>query len=166
MRPVLSPTTLLLTLGLAAVYLSGAAARGQEEVPSVIAASATAVDYVPVPGFPKGADFAVVRGDPMAGAFEMFFRLQPGTVVPMHFHTSAEHSVGIQGTITMTYPDGSKKDIRPGTYMFIPWEMHHAASCPAGQAACIAYFYFDKAFDVTWVNEPPANPNPLPEGGR
>lgn len=137
-------------------------AQQPEETPEVLAAAATTAEYVPVPGFPQGSDFSVVYGDPMAGQFEMFFRLQPGVTVPMHFHTSAERSVGIQGVITMSYPDGRTMDIGAGDYMFIPWKAHHAASCPADGPACIAYFYFDKAFDVTWVDEPPANPNPAP----
>ncbi len=130
----------------------------------MISAAAASADYVPVAGFPQGADLSVLYGDPSAGAFEMYFRLQPGVRVPMHFHTSAERSVGIQGTMTMEYQDGSKADISPGNYMFIPSKMPHAATCPAAGPACIAYFYFDQAFDVTWVEDPPENPNPMPTG--
>ena len=132
--------------------------------PTMISAAAVSAEYVPVAGFPQGADLSVVYGDPSAGAFEMYFRLQPGVRVPMHFHTSAERSVGIQGTITMEYQDGSKADISPGNYMFIPSKMPHAATCPAAGPVCIAYFYFDQAFDVTWVEDPPENPNPMPTG--
>ncbi len=130
----------------------------------MISAAAASADYVPVAGFPQGADLSVLYGDPSAGAFEMYFRLQPGVRVPMHFHTSAERSVGIQGTMTMEYQDGSKADISPGNYMFIPSKMPHAATCPAAGPACIAYFYFDQAFDVTWLADPPENPNPMPTG--
>jgi len=130
----------------------------------MISAAAASAEYVPVAGFPQGADLSVLYGDPSAGAFEMYFRLQPGVGVPMHFHTSAERAVGIQGTMTMEYQDGSKADISPGNYMFIPSKMPHAATCPAAGPACIAYFYFDQAFDVTWLADPPENPNPMPTG--
>lgn len=159
--------SLSLVIGLVGVGLwtGGLAAQeapgGGGEAATIVAAAAEA-EFVPVPGFPRGADFSVLKGDPMTGAFEMYFRLQPGVGVPMHFHTSAERSVGVQGTITMSFPDGSTHDIVPGSYMFIPWKAHHAATCPADGPECIAYFYFDKAFDVTWVGDPPADPNPMP----
>ena len=137
-------------------------AAAQEAIQSAMSAAPATASYVPVPGFPVGPDMSVVYGDPASGAFEMYFRLQPGVRVPMHFHTSAERAVGVQGVITMEYEDESTMTISPGTYMFIPWKMPHAASCPSGASPCIAYFYFDKAFDVTWVGDPPADPNPMP----
>lgn len=151
---------------LAASVLLSTTAAAQDPIETAMSATAAepaTVSYVPVPGFPKGADFSVVYGDPAAGAFEMYFRLQPGVRVPMHFHTSAERAVGVQGVITMEYEDGSTMTIGPGTYTFIPWKLPHAASCPAESSPCIAYFYFDKAFDVTWVEDPPADPNPIPQ---
>ena len=63
----------------------------------------------------------------------------------------------------MEYEDGSEMPISPGTYMFIPWKMPHAATCSSEASPCIAYFYFDKAFDVTWVEDAPADPNPMPQ---
>ncbi len=138
-------------------------AAAQETIQRAVSAGPATVSYVPVPGFPKGTDMSVVYGDPASGAFEMYFRLQPGVRVPMHFHTSAERAVGVQGVITMEYEDESTMTISPGTYMFIPWKMPHAASCPSGASPCIAYFYFDKAFDVTWVGDPPADPNSMPQ---
>ena len=157
----LATVTTILALPLASAQIAMAQEGG--EMPSVITAAGTEAEYVPVPGFPRGADFSIMNGDPATGAFEMFFRLQPGVTVPMHFHTSAERTVGVQGTITMAYEDGSTMDITPGSYMFIPWQMPHAASCPEGEWPCIAYFYFDKAFDVTWVADPPEDPNPMPD---
>lgn len=163
MRKALS----LLASAVIAVGMLGGPAMAQEAVggateTEMIASKAVDATYVPVPGLPKGADFSVLNGDLIQGAFEMYFRLQPGVRVPMHFHTSAERSVGVQGTITMSFPDGTTSDITPGAYMFIPWEAHHAAPCPADGPECIAYFFFDKAFDVTWVDAPPAEPNPMP----
>ena len=157
--PVAITTILALSLASAEIAM----AQEGVEMPSVIAAAGTEVEYVPVPGFPRGADFSIMNSDPATGAFEMFFRLQPGVTVPMHFHTSAERAVGVQGTITMEYQDGSTMDITSGSYMFIPWKMPHAAFCHEGELPCIAYFYFDKAFDVTWVADPPEDPNPMPD---
>ena len=155
---------IVISLGLALNIANPQTAFAQMEEPMMTSASANSAEYMAVSGFPQGADLSVLYGDPSAGAFEMYFRLQPGVRVPMHFHTSAERSVGIQGTITMEYQDGSKSDITAGGYMFIPWKMPHAALCAADGPACIAYFYFDKAFDVTWVADPPENPNPMPTG--
>ncbi len=156
----LAAVTMILALSPASAQVVMAQEGG--DMPSVITAAGTEAEYVPVPGFPRGADFSILNGNPATGAFEMFFRLQPGVTVPMHFHTSAERTVGIQGTITMTYTDGSTMDITPGSYMFIPSKMSHAASCLEGEP-CIFYAYFDKAFDVTWVADPPEDPNPMPD---
>ena len=156
----LAAVTMILALSPASAQVAMAQEGG--DMPSVITAAGTEAKYVPVPGFPRGADLSILNGNPATGAFEMFFRLQPGVTVPMHFHTSAERTVGIQGTITMTYTDGSTMDITPGSYMFIPWKMPHAASCLEGEP-CIFYAYFDKAFDVTWVADPPEDPNPMPD---
>ena len=150
----------LTLLALASAFAFPVLLAAQDPIASAVTAGPATVSYVPVPGFPKGADMSVVYGDPAAGAFEMYFRLQPGVWVPMHFHTSAERAVGVQGVMTMEYEDGSTMTIGPGTYTFIPWKLPHAASCATEGSPCIAYFYFDKAFDVTWVKDPPADPNP------
>ena len=144
------------------VHLQEVFAEGTE--PMMTSAAAASAEYMPVAGFPQGADLSVLYGDPSAGASEMYFRLQPGVRVPMHFHTSPERLVGIQGTLTMEYPDGSKADINSGDYMLMPSKMPHAATCSAAGPDCIAYLYWEQAFDVTWVNDPPENPNPMPTG--
>ncbi len=157
----LAAVTMILALSLASAQIAMAQEGG--EMPSVITAAGTEAEYVPVPGFPKGAEFSIINSDPATGAFEMFFRLQPGVTIPMHFHTSSERAVGVQGTLTLAYEDGSTMDITPGSYMFVPWQMPHAASCPEGEWACIGYFYFDKPFDVTWVGDLPEDLNPMPD---
>ena len=58
----------------------------------------------------------------------------------------------------------SKADINSGDYMLMPSKMPHAATCLAAGPACIAYLYWEQAVDVTWVNDPPENPNPMPTG--
>lgn len=157
---------LLPTLALAT---TPAATYGQEtpDMPApVITANPNAVSYEPLPGYPRGTDVHVVSGDPRTGPFEIFLRLQPGVTVPMHFHSSAESAIGIQGRLSMRHQDGTRNEIGPGTYMFIPWRMPHEPTCPAGGPVCITYFSFDRAFDTTWVGAPPTNPNPMPAGGR
>ena len=157
---------MLLNIRALAVCLLLPTTAAAQEMATVTAAAPGTVSYVPVPGFPEGAEMSVVYGDPATGAFEMYFRMQPGVRVPMHFHTSAERAVGVQGVVTMEYEDGSEMTIGPGTYMFIPWKMPHAASCSSEASPCITYFYFDKAFDVTWVEDAPADPNPMLQDRR
>ncbi len=159
MRRFLFSRAPLLVFGLALLPTQAAQAQHTE----LFATGPVSTSFVPVPGFPKGADFYVVNGDPTQ-AFEMFFRLQPGVRVPLHFHTSAERAVGVQGVITMEFEGGEKGEVAPGIYMFIPSKLPHAAFCPSGGSPCVAYFYFERAFDVTWVGEPPSDPNPMPEG--
>jgi quercetin dioxygenase-like cupin family protein len=155
--PAVATTVLLLPIASAA-WAQGTQAEGTT---MILAAPGTAT-YGPIAGFPKGTDIAVVRGDPGKGAFDAYIRLQPGVRIPVHFHSSAESAVGVKGNFTLEMKDGTKKALAAGMYTFIPWQMPHAASCPAGGAACIGFFVFDKAFDVTWVEAPPTNPNPMP----
>ena len=117
--------------------------------------------FVPIPGLPRGADFHVVNGSPDA-AFELYFRLQPGVEVPMHFHSSAERLVGLDGMMAMSFPDGRKEKLSAGAYLFIPPGSHHSATC-GGDVPCLAYLIFDEGFDITWVGDPPADPNPMPD---
>ena len=90
MRRTWFPATLLI-LGL--VLLPPRTAQAQQA--EMIAAGPESASFVPVPGLPAGSDFYVVNGSPEE-AFEMYFRLQPGVRVPMHFHTSPERAVGVQ----------------------------------------------------------------------
>lgn len=134
------------------------------EAASLITGGPNEASFNPIPGFPQGTDLAVLRGNPEEGPFDAYIRLQPGTRIPTHFHTSAESSVGVQGDFTLEMQNGETITLDTGRYTFIPWEMPHAASCPDGGEECIGYFSFDRAFDVTWVEGPPENPNPAPGG--
>lgn len=162
-KRIFSLGTVVACLGFASGVAPLPVAFAQDSEPMMVSASAASAEYVPVPGFPQGADFSVLYGDPSAGASEMYFRLQPGVRVPMHFHTSPERLIGIQGTVNMEYPDGSEAPLGPGDYMFMPSKLPHAANCPGGDTACVVYIYWAQAFDVTWVEDPPANPNPMPQ---
>lgn len=153
---------LLSVLVLAAAPAPAHGQEGPDMPPPVLTADPAAVSYEPLPGYPRGTEIHVLKGDPRTGPFEIYLRLQPGVTIPMHFHSSAENSVGIQGNLVMRHMDGTRTEIGPGSYMFIPWRMPHEPTCPAGGPTCIVYFSFDRAFDTTWVGAPPANPNPMP----
>ena len=77
MRCFRSPGVPLLFFGLALLPSQTAQAQDTE----MFATGPVNASFVPVPGFPKGADFYVVHGNPME-AFEMYFRLLPGVRVP------------------------------------------------------------------------------------
>jgi quercetin dioxygenase-like cupin family protein len=95
----------------------------------------------------KGAQQAVVYGDPQKGANGSFAKFAAGTELPLHTHTSAGRSVVISGTM-LEAPEGQKpKELGPGSYFYLPGGMKHTTACKAG-ADCVIYSHWSGAFDM------------------
>jgi quercetin dioxygenase-like cupin family protein len=80
----------------------------------------------------KGAQLAVLWGDPKTGAYGVLKRISGGTDLGMHWHTHDQKSVMVSGTITFTFEGESAKDLGAGSYTFIPGGQKHSAICKAG----------------------------------
>ncbi len=91
----------LITIGalLAAGAAGAQATPGSEQQHAVIALPGK-IAWVAAPAsLPRGAELAVVEGDPTkAGAFTMRLRMPDGYRIPPHFHPVVEHVTVIQGT--------------------------------------------------------------------
>ena len=86
----------------------------------------------------KGAQQAVLWGDPTKGAYGALKKVPAGTVIPMHTHTNATRVVMVAGTISFTFEGSPAKDMGPQSYSFIPAAVPHTATCKSG-ADCV-YF--------------------------
>ncbi len=81
---------------------------------------------------PKGAQVAVLRGDPaQPGLFTMRLKFPAGYIVSPHWHTADEHVTVISGTLYIgageKYSAREVEAIRPGTLMVMPATHRHFA---------------------------------------
>lgn len=131
--------------------LLGALAQAQTPAPEQ-ALTHTARDpqlkWGPCPPFlPKGCGIAVLHGDPSKDNVDVFLKLPPKSVVPPHWHTSAERMVLVAGELRVTY-DGQKPLIlRPGTYAYGPAKLPHKAVC-ASALPCVLFIAFESPLDA------------------
>lgn len=88
--------------------------------------------WTPGTGMMKGADVAVLSGDPTkAGYYAIRLRLPPNTTFAPHYHADTEHVTVISGTVYFGMGDkvdrANAKGFGPGTYAAVPANMHHYA---------------------------------------
>jgi quercetin dioxygenase-like cupin family protein len=96
---------------------------------------------------PAGCAIAVLQGDPAARNADVFFRVPPGSVLPRHWHTSAERMVLVAGELHLTYDGQATQVARPGTYIYGPAKLPHEGRCaPAG--ACVLFIAFEEPIDA------------------
>ena len=83
-----------------------------ENTHSAIADAAT-LTWKPLEGVPKGAEVAVLSGDPATGASEVVICLPAGYLFPHHSHTSREVLFLSKGEFTYIADDGTKQNLGP-----------------------------------------------------
>jgi quercetin dioxygenase-like cupin family protein len=106
--------------------------------------------FGPTPGLPTCVTGALTKGDPGKGAFIAYAKIEPGCVVPWHWHTASEHLMIVDGVAHMEAMDASPVDVSAGGFALMPAHHQHQASCPKG---CTMYVYSDGAFDIHYVDK-------------
>jgi hypothetical protein len=116
------------------------------------------------PELPKGAQLAVMHGDPTkAGPFAMRIKAGDGYKIPPHWHTRDEELTIISGTFILHMGDTMTADphtLTAGAYHFLPGKMHHAAEF---KGETIVQVTGMGPFDIHYLN-PADNPNPKTAG--
>ena len=119
-----------------ALSLVAVAVIGQAQEPKMsthIALTAAEVKWgQPPPSLGKGAQFAVVSGDPSKpGPFAIRLKFPAGYKVAPHWHPTDEHVTVLSGTIAFGMGDKfdktAMKDMPAGSYAMMPAEMRHFA---------------------------------------
>jgi len=118
-------------LASAVLLLSGAAALAQDHKAPVT--SADAVQWGPAPpSLPKGAQAAVLAGDPgKPGPFTIRLRIPSGYKIPAHQHPTAEAVTVLLGEFN--FGMGDKLDevkaqkLGPGGFVDLPADVNHFA---------------------------------------
>ncbi len=90
------------------------------------------IKYGPVPSFlPRGAELAVLEGDPMsaAGDFTIRLKLPDGYRIPPHWHPNRENATVISGNFKVgtgdTFDEGKMITLGSGSFGYMDPSMHH-----------------------------------------
>lgn len=122
--------------------------------------SAADVKWGPAPpDLPKGAQLAVLSGDPTKPvAFTMRVKLPDGYKIPPHYHTKDESLTIIGGTLNLMMGDNMTNPhaLDVGAFHFLPGKMHHGAEA---KGETIVQIHGTGPFDIIYLN-PADNPNP------
>src|SRR5438046_1810322 len=77
------------------------AADTQGNTPPLLMKAAD-IQFHPAPGFPKGAQIVLLRGDlSQAVPYTIRFKLPDGFVIPSHWHTTDEEVTILSGTLNV-----------------------------------------------------------------
>jgi quercetin dioxygenase-like cupin family protein len=118
------------------------------ETALMLTARDTQLQWGPCPPFlPKGCGIAVLHGDPAKDNVDVFLKVPAKSVIPKHWHTSAERMVLVAGELHVTY-DGQKQTVlRPGTYAYGPAKKPHKGYC-ASNVPCVLFIAFESPLDA------------------
>lgn len=112
------------------------------------------LQWSPCPEFmPQGCAIAVLHGDPGQDNADVLFRVPAGAQIPLHWHTSAERMVLVEGDLQVTYVGQDPVDLRPGTYAYGPAKLAHAGRC-GDAGACTLFIAFEQPVDAFPGNPP------------
>jgi anti-sigma factor ChrR (cupin superfamily) len=149
---------LLAAVGVAAVLGGSAAADENHKLQNL-----DALTWVASPRLPKGAQVAVLAGNPgKAGQYIILAKLPDGFAIPAHWHVNAENVTVISGTFHVGMGDKLDKSkgeaLAPGGFFTSGTaQMHHYAWTTGDTLIQVAGM---GPFDVIYVNptDDPSSP--------
>jgi hypothetical protein len=110
------------------------------------------------PDLPKGAQMAVLYGDPGKPAmFAVRLKMPDGYKIPPHWHTQDEQLTILSGTLVMHMGDTMKAEpheLTMGAFHFLPGKMHHGAEA---HGETVVQLNGMGPFDIHYLN-PADNP--------
>ena len=106
------------------------------------------------PVFPKGAQLAVVSGDPgKDGLYVVRLRMPPGYQIPAHHHPTAEYVTVLSGNFHIGMGDSldssSGQELRAGGFAEAPAGMNHYAWA---SSATVVQVHGQGPFALTYAN--------------
>ena len=146
----MTPQSLKVALmaGLLLAYAFAGAPVSAQESPLTRTAKDFQLQWGPCPSFlPKGCQIAVLHGDPAKDNADIFLKVPADSILPRHWHTSAERMVLISGELHVTY-DGHKTAIlMAGDYAYGPAKLPHKAECKKA-GPCVLFIAFESPVDA------------------
>jgi hypothetical protein len=105
------------------------------------------------PNLPKGAQLAVMSGDPSKKApFTIRLKMPAGYKILPHWHTQDENLTVLSGAFALHMGDAMDApahELTAGAYHFLPGKMHHAAET---KAETILQLHGMGPFDIHYLN--------------
>jgi quercetin dioxygenase-like cupin family protein len=107
------------------------------------------------PGLPKGAQLAVLAGDPgkKGEPFVIRAKLPDGYKVPPHWHPGAENVTVLKGALMIgrgeKFDTSKMEELTPGSFMSMPMKMRHYAMA---KGETIIQVHGIGPFDIEYVN--------------
>jgi len=161
-------STIALTLSVAAALSLRAETGGKgaaAKAPVFVNAADVKWGDVP-PALPKGAQIAVLHGDPFkSGPFTLRLKMPAGYKIPPHWHTQDEQLTILSGTFVLHMGDtmdASSHDLTAGAFHFLPGKMHHAAET---KGEVILQLHGNGPFDIHYLN-PADDPSKKAAAGK
>lgn len=106
------------------------------------------VEWGPCPEFfPDGCEIGALHGDPAEENADIFFKVPANSVIPRHWHTSAERMILVSGELHLTYDGQETEIIKPGNYAYGPAKLPHKGLCTEGDP-CILFIAFESPIDA------------------
>jgi quercetin dioxygenase-like cupin family protein len=92
--------------------------------------NASDIQYRPAPGFPKGAQITLLRGDLSKPVpYTIRFKLPNGFVIPSHWHSLDEEVTVLSGILNVGSGDTVDKSqstaLSAGGFQIVPANLHH-----------------------------------------
>jgi anti-sigma factor ChrR (cupin superfamily) len=108
--------------------------------------------WIDSPAMP-GLHEAVVTGDPDKSPSVIYLKLDPGTKIPLHWHTGPEILYGESGDFEVDMlKSGEKGRVAAASYLRMPGHMIHKAQC-VSKEQCRFYLESPQALDWHFVDE-------------
>jgi quercetin dioxygenase-like cupin family protein len=105
------------------------------------------------PQLPKGAQLAVLHGDPSKkGTFTLRLKMPDGYRIPPHWHTRDEQLTVVSGTFLLRMGDtmdAPPHELGEGAYHYLPGKMHHAAEA---NGETVVQVHGMGPFDIHYLN--------------
>ncbi len=143
-------TSLALAVGLAGGFVGSAHPAQVDLVPG-----SDAVKWGPAPpAFPKGAEIAVLSGNPFAsGPYVVRLKMPANYQIPAHHHPTTENVTIISGRFHAGMGDKldrkNAQDFGPGGFVAMPAGMNHYAWA-AGET--VVQVHGDGPFEIVYAN--------------
>lgn len=141
-------TPLRRTAMVLALFAASAGTALAQQAPVVRSANDTQLKWGPCPPFlPKGCQITVLQGDPAKNNADIFFKVPANSVLPRHWHTSAERMVLVSGELHVTYDGHKTAVLKPGSYAYGPAKLAHQAECKKA-GPCVLFIAFEQPIDA------------------
>jgi mannose-6-phosphate isomerase-like protein (cupin superfamily) len=138
--------SLLMLLALSCSSVSAQAPASEQSV--TWTAEDSSIKWGPCPPFlPAGCGIAILHGDPSKDNVDVFLKVPGKSVLPSHWHSSAERMVLVAGEMHVTYEGQKMAVLRAGSYAYGPAKVPHKGVC-ASDAPCVLFIAFESPLDA------------------